>query len=110
MRNCHKININDTSIDNESDQPPSIEDVLIKANGRSNYSGTTIEVQEAKSGSNGRHHRREMSIDTLNITPNSLSKNNSPTNGSNHLRVKSPGRGNNFGTFKQQPDLDSVLK
>ena len=54
MRNCHKININDTSFDNESDHAPSTEDVLIKANGRSIYSGTTIEVHEAKSGSNGR--------------------------------------------------------
>ncbi|TNV81462.1 hypothetical protein FGO68_gene17498 [Halteria grandinella] len=109
MHNCHKLNINDTSF--ESDHPASAtEDILIKC-GRSIYSGNTIEVQEIKSGERN-HHRREMSIDTLNITPNSLSKVNSPTNGgSNNLRVKSPGRGSNYGgTEKQQIDLESVLK
>jgi hypothetical protein len=120
MRNRHKININDASVDEDiSDRGSSPkDDVLIKREGKSYYSGSQHnEVLEFKSGSNGgfrqaNHHRKEMSIDTYNMTPNSISKNNSPTNQDTLLHVKSPGRApaNKFGAFKKpvEPDTNMI--
>lgn len=62
------------------------EDVLIKRENKGSYSGNhqEIEAGSTKSGSNGggngMHHNRQISIDTFNLTPQALSKINSPVN------------------------------